>query len=121
MNNLKLLSIAVIFLLASCSENKSNKAVKKVKAYIQGTYVRAFEGEYSKGNDTLIIDQPDKNNNYYTIKHNVSYQKIRNKQLLPIEYKTEDWTAIFNEQTNVLEEQKEGKKGFFRKLWGVFK
>ncbi len=109
MNNLKLLSIAAILLLMSCSENKSNKAVEKVKAYIQGTYVRAFEGEYSKGNDTLVIRQPDKNNNYYTIKHNASYQKVRNKQLLPVEYKTENWTAIFNDQTNILEEQKEGK------------
>ena len=109
MNNLKLLLIALIILLVSCSENKSNKAAEKVKAYMQGTYVRTFAAEYSKGNDTLIIEQPDKNNNYYTIKHNASYQKIRNKQLLPIEYKTEDWTAIFNEQTNVLEEQKEGK------------
>ena len=109
MNNLKLLTIAVILILMSCSENKTNKAAAKVKAYIQGTYVRAFEGEYSKGNDTLVIEQPDKNNNYYTITHNVSYQKIRNKQLLPVEYKTENWTAIFNEQTNVLEEQKEGK------------
>ena len=109
MNNLKLLSITMILFLMSCKENKNNKVVEKVKAYIQGTYVRAFEGEYSKGNDTLVINQPDKNNNYYTIKHNASYQKIRNKQFLPIEYKTEDWTAIFNDQTNVLEEQKEGK------------
>lgn len=109
MNNLKLLTIAVTLILMSCSENKNNKATEKVKDYMQGTYIRAFEGEYSKGNDTLVIAQPDKNNNYYTIKHNVSYQKIRNKQLLPIEYKTEDWTAIFNEQTHVLEEQKEGR------------
>lgn len=90
----------------SCNGMKADK----LRAFIPGTYTRIFEGEYSKGNDTLIIDQPDENNNYYTIKHNASYQKIRNNQLLPIEYKREDWTAIFNEQTNVLEEQKKGKR-----------
>jgi len=109
MNNLKFISIVATVILLSCSGSQSEKATQKVKSYIQGTYTRVFEGEYSKGNDTLIIDQPDKNNNYYTIKHNSSYQKIRNKQLLPVEYKTEDWIAIFNEQTNVLEEQKKGK------------
>lgn len=109
MNNLKFFAIAATAILISCSESQTNNATEKVKSYMQGTYARVFEGEYSKGNDTLIIDQPDKNNNYYTIKHNSSYQKIRNKQLLPVEYKTEDWIAIFNEQTNVLEEQKKGK------------
>ena len=109
MNSLKFLSTAVTVILISCGGSQSNNATEKVKSYMQGTYVRAFEGEYSKGNDTLVINQPDENNNYYTIKHNSSYQKIRNKQLLPLEYKTEDWIAIFNEQTNVLEEQKKGK------------
>ena len=109
MINLKFISLAAIVILTSCSGSKSNNATEKVKSYMQGTYVRAFEGEYSKGNDTLIIDQPDENNNYYIIKHNSSYQKIRNKQLLPLEYKTEDWIAFLNEQTNVLEEQKKGK------------
>ena len=28
---------------------------EKVNSFISGTYVRAFEGEYSIGNDTLII------------------------------------------------------------------
>ena len=109
MNNLKFISIAATVILISCSGAQSENATEKVKSYIQGTYTRVFEGEYSKGNDTLIIDQPDKNNNYYTIKHNSSYQKIRNEQLRPLEYKTENWIAIFNEQTNVLKEQKKGK------------
>ncbi|HEX5152863.1 MAG TPA: hypothetical protein VFW07_15535 [Parafilimonas sp.] len=109
MNSLKFLFIPVIAILISCGGSQSNNATKKVKSYMQGTYVRAFEGEYSQGNDTLIINQPDENNNYYTIKHNTSYQKIRNKQVLPLEYKTEDWIAIFNEQTNLLEEQTKGK------------
>lgn len=108
MNNLKFISLAVTVILISCSE-QSETATGKVKSYMQGTYARVFEGEYSKGNDTLIITQPDVNNNLYTIKHNMSFQRIRNHQSLSIEYKTEDWTAIFNEETNLLLEQKKGK------------
>ena len=80
MNNLKFILIVTPIILISCSGSQSNNATEKVKSYMQGTYVREFEGEYSKGNDTLKIGQPDKNNNYYTIKHNSSYQKIRNKK-----------------------------------------
>jgi len=109
MNNLKFFLIAIATVLISCGETKNGNATEKVKSFIEGNYVRAFEGEYSKGNDTLIIAQPGEKNNYYTIEHRSSYQKIRDKQALPVEYKTEEWTAIFNEQTNVLEEQKKGK------------
>ena len=62
------------------------------------------------GHDTLVISQPDAANDFYTIQHNSSYQKIREKQLQPVEYKSENWTAIFDEKTNVLLEQKEGKQ-----------
>ena len=110
MKNLKCLSFAFIVISISCSESQNKNATEKVKSFIAGTYIRAFEGEYSTGNDTLIIAQPDANNNYYTIQHRMSYQQIKDKKPLPVEYKIENWTAIFNEQTNVLEEQKKGKR-----------
>ena len=110
MKTLKLLSFAFIAIFISCSSMQKKSATDKVKSFIAGTYVRAFEGEYSIGNDTLVIEQPDANNNYYTIQHKMSYQQIKDKKALPLEYKTENWTAIFNEQTNVLEEQKKGKR-----------
>jgi hypothetical protein len=109
MKNLKPLPGVFIIILISCNGVQNKTASEKVRSFIEGTYIRTFGGEYSKGNDTLVIEQPNTSNNYYTIKHKSSYQKIRDKQLLPKEYKTENWTAIFNEQTNVLEEQKNGK------------
>ncbi len=110
MKNLKVLSLMFVALLASCDSIQKKSATEKVKSFITGTYVRAFEGEYSIGNDTLLIVQPDATNNYYTIQHKMSYRQIKDKKPLPIEYKTENWTAIFNEQTNVLEDQKKGKR-----------
>ena len=110
MKTLKFLSLMFVALAASCNSIQKKSATEKVKSFITGSYVRAFEGDYSIGNDTLVIAQPDVNNNYYSIQHKMCYQQIIDKKLLPIEYKTENWTAIFNVQTNVLEEQKKGKR-----------
>lgn len=82
----------------------------RLKSFIPGTYIRAFEGEYSIGNDTSVIQQPEAVNNYYTIQHKMSYRQLKDKRLLPVEYKTENWTAIFNEKNNLLEEQTKGKR-----------
>jgi hypothetical protein len=109
MKKTKILLFALVIALLSCNESQSNHASEKIKSFITGKYIRTFEGEYSKGNDTLIIEQPDANNNYYTIQHKMSYRQIKDNQFLPVEYKTENWIAIFNEQTNLLEEQKKGK------------
>jgi len=110
MKSSKLLTLTFVAIFASCNSTQNKSATEKVKSFITGTYVRAFQGEYSFGNDTLVIAQPDADNNYYTIQHKMSYQQIKDKKPLPVEHKTENWTAIFNEQTNVLEEQKKGKR-----------
>jgi len=110
MKDLKILSLMFVAVLASCNSMQKKGSTEKIQHFIEGTYVRAFQGEYSIGNDTLIIEQPDGNSNYYTIQHKMSYQQIKDKKPLPVEYKVENWTAVFNEETNVLEEQKKGKR-----------
>lgn len=110
MKSLQQLFIGFLVIFVSCSSMQKKHATDKIKFFITGTYVRAFEGEYSIGNDTLIIIQPGLSDNYYIVQHKMSYQQIKDKQPLPVEYKTENWTTIFNGQTNVLEEQKKGKR-----------
>lgn len=109
MKHLKTFSLAFMIVLLSCNGLQSKNAADKILYFIPGKYVRTFEGEFSIGHDTLTITQPDSKNNYYTIQHNGSYQKIRAKHLRPLEYKSENWIAIFNDKDNVLEEQKKGK------------
>jgi hypothetical protein len=109
MKNFKLL-VLVFVVLISCDSMQKKSATEKVKSFIAGAYVRSFQGEYAFGKDTLVIAQPDAHNNYYTIQHKMSYQRIKDKKPLPVEYKVENWTAVFNEQSNVLEEQKKGKR-----------
>jgi hypothetical protein len=106
MKHLKFLSFIAMINLLSCSNENSTH---KILSLIPGVYVRTFAGEFSTGHDTLFISQPDSKNNYYTVRHNSSYQKIREKQVRPLEYKSENWTALFNEKDNVLVEQKKGK------------
>ena len=106
MKHLKLLSFVLMVILFSCNNENSTD---KILSFIPGVYVRTFEGEFSIGHDTLTIIQPDLKSNYYTIRHNSSYQKIREKKLQPLEFRSEKWIAMFNEKDNVLVEQKKGK------------
>ena len=104
-----LLLLCVIAASSSCTQMQHGKATEEILSFIPGSYVRTFEGPFAIGRDTLIIGQPGRQANYYTIHHNSSFQRIIENNLRSIEYKTEDWTAIFNETQDVLVEQKFGK------------
>lgn len=108
---MKLFNAFLLVFLAGgiACNNKQEAQQEKIEEFINGVYVRAFEGEYSKGNDTLFITRPEATNNYYIIQHKASYQKIREGRILPVEYKSENWTAIFDKGHNVMVEQKKGK------------
>jgi len=105
------LAVALSILIIACEGVQKKTA--DIKSFIPGTYVRSFNGEYSSGHDTLFITQPDKDNNFYTIRHSGSFQRVIEKHVRPIEYKSELWTAIFNEESNMLLEQKKGKQVHF--------
>ena len=49
------------------------------------------------------------NGQTYTILHNTSYRRIINKTIQPVKYQSERWTALYDEQSKVLNEQKDGK------------
>jgi len=104
-----LLLLCVIAASSSCTQMQHGKATEEILSFIPGSYVRTFEGPFAIGRDTLIISQPAGRDNYYTIRHNSSFQRIIESKLQPIEYKSQNWTAIFNETQDVLVEQKYGK------------
>jgi hypothetical protein len=104
---------AIAVFVAGIACNEAQKKTDDIMSFIPGTYVRSFQGEYSFGHDTLFIAQPDKDNNFYTIRHNSSFQRVLEKKVRPIEYKSELWTAIFNKESNMLLEQKKGKQIHF--------
>src|SRR6187551_971749 len=97
--------ITAITLALSCNSNQESN--KSIHSFIPGTYVRHYEGEYSKGGeDTLSINEVSGSANVYSIVRHVSYQRIIDKKIQPREDKTENWTAIYNEKDKILHEQK---------------
>lgn len=77
-----------------------------VKDFIPGEYVRSFEAEFSKGNDTISIEHFSSST--YTITRQTTYQRINNEKLYPPERKLEKMTALYDEKDEVLKETKKG-------------
>ena len=104
---MKALIIIVVIVAAGCISNQESN--KRIKSFIPGTYVRQYEGEYSKaGQDTLIINEVTGSANIYSIVRHVSYQRVIEKKVQPREYKTENWNGIYNEEDKILHEQTRG-------------
>jgi hypothetical protein len=91
--------LAVIF---SCSRNKAPD--------LSGLYVNQAEGEYSIASDTLIISVINLENKVYQIENKVGYNRIKNKVILPKQYKTERWEAIWDAEKRVLSENDLGRQ-----------
>ena len=106
-NYMKALIIIVLIVAAACNGNQGTN--KSIQTFIPGTYVRHYEGEYSKGGgDTLTINEVNGGAKVYSIVRHVSYQRIIDKKVQPREYKTENWKGIYNEKDKILHEQKRG-------------
>lgn len=56
------------------------------KAGHNGTYVAHINGEYSVGDDTIIVNDT-------IVTNNIGYQKIRHGRFLPKEFKSKTWTT----------------------------
>ncbi len=97
--------IISICLVASCNNVPSDET----RRFIPGMYVKAFEQEYSKGNDTLIITRVSKDGNNYRIIKRAGYRRILDGKTLPKEYSNDMWTAIYDEKLKVLNELKKGR------------
>jgi len=80
-----------------------------IQSFIPGTYSSHAEGEYSIADDTLVISKVSNKGNAYTIVRYISYQRIIEKKIQALEYKTEKLMAIYDEKDKVLYEQKYGK------------
>lgn len=78
----------------------------RVKQFIPGVYVRSFEGEFSKGADTITIEPFSSST--YTIIRKTTYQRIENDKVYPPERKVEKMTALYDEKDEVLKETKKG-------------
>jgi hypothetical protein len=99
----KVLMVAAV--ISSCS----GPAADNVRAFIPGIYIKEINDEFSKGMDTLVFEVMDETGGVYSIKRRTGYQQtIDGKQLSP-QYETESWTAVYDEKTHQLMEQRKGR------------
>ena len=103
-NSMKTICIIMTFLAFGCAVTPQKDIIR---AFMPGVYVKHIDGLYSIGEDSLTISHF--NGQTYTILHNTSYRRIINKTIQPVKYQSERWTALYDEQSKVLNEQKDGK------------
>ena len=89
-------------ILSSCGITKEDS----VKDFIPGVYARHFEGEFSKGNDTLRIELFS--GSTYVITRGSSYRRIGDGKVHSPERKLQKLTAVYDEKEAVLVENKKG-------------
>ena len=102
--------IAIIILLLSGCNNFLQK--DEMKRFFSGTYTRQGIQLYSVFADTLIIE-PYSSYGNYTIHFNSGYQRKQDNILLPKQYKQEEWTGVYYDKNQSINEIKSGKQFFF--------
>lgn len=100
MKHLFYLCAVVVLFVAACTNDKT-------RPFIPGTYVNSAGSEYSKTDDTLVIQQAESNN--YFIHRKTGFNLIRNGKTGKRQYETEQWKAVYDEATKTLTETGKGK------------
>jgi len=88
--------LVVIIVLIGCTASPD----------IDGTFVGAFEHEFGKTTDTLVLR---KANGLYEIERRTGLQRKLEGRIFPKELKIENWILQYNEGKKVLFELKKGK------------
>ena len=81
---------------------------------IAGIYVTQFQNEYTHTNDTLIITAYNLTAHTYKVERHSGYNKIREGQIQPREFKQQIWTATYTKGNQVLEEGQMGRKLYLK-------
>ncbi|MCQ6958316.1 hypothetical protein [Mucilaginibacter aquariorum] len=103
MKTLKFLIIAgFALLIAGCGGSKNPE--------LTGVYVNNAESEYSVATDTLIITAVNLATKTYSIERRDAFQRKRNGQKLPAEFRKETWQAVWNTDQQVLAETELGRQ-----------
>jgi len=80
---------------------------KDKQSFLPGTYVNSSTGKYSVASDTLVIEADEANR--FKINRRTGFNLIRNGKKGKREHETENWSAVFDEGTGILNETRRGK------------
>jgi len=81
---------------------------------IAGIYVTAFRQEFSIVNDTLIIQDFNRQSKSYQVERRTGFRRIEHGHIGPIEYKQARWMATFNDDGFVLQETAFGRQIYLK-------
>ena len=102
------LPIAATFLtIIGCNPQSETK---EIKSFIPGIYVRSFQDEFSKGNDTIEIQPINATgNDCYKLVRKTGYQQTIDGHRLSPQYKTTNGSGCFDSEKNVIEWSESGR------------
>ena len=93
--------IAALMLgLSACNHDPSRE-------FLPGTYTNFAGGEFSKAEDTLVIEAGESNT--FLIHRKTGFNLITEGKVGKRQYETEEWNAVYDEATKTLTETKKGK------------
>lgn len=101
MKTLKTIFIALMVAsIAACHPDPARE-------FLPGAFVSSAAGEFSKADDTLIIEPAASNN--FLLHRRTGYNLIREGVTGNRQYEREEWQAVYDESTKTLSEIKKGK------------
>lgn len=95
-----ILAAVALLLVTACKQDKT-------RDFIPGTYINDAAGDYSVASDTLVIEASEANN--YLIHRKTGFNRIIDGKKGKREYETEEWQAIYDENTKSLTEIRRGR------------
>jgi len=100
-----IISLLIVAFFIACNGLKGKD---EIISFIPGTYIAYYENEFHKTHDTLIIQENITAQNVYEITRRYYYTTVVDGRELTPTYKKEEWTALFDTEHNILNEQKHG-------------
>lgn len=99
---MKHIIFSFLILATACTGAKSDTA-------LDGVYIAAYEHEFGKNTDTLILKKANDGNGVYQITRHTGLIKKMDGKEFPKEVLVNTWILNYNADTKTLTEQKEGK------------
>ncbi|WPU98405.1 hypothetical protein SNE26_20475 [Mucilaginibacter sp. cycad4] len=100
------LMIMITLCVAGCESAKEKS--------IAGIYTTAFKQEFSVVNDTLIIQDFNRQSKSYQVERRTGFRRIDHGNVGPMEYKRTRWMATFNTDGFILQETAFGRQIYFK-------
>jgi hypothetical protein len=94
------LAAALLMQLTACHRDQTRE-------FIPGTYTSSAIGEFSKANDTLVIEASE--NNQFLIHRRTGFNLINDGRVGKRQHETEEWNTLYDDGTKALTETRKGK------------